>query len=295
MSKKARPLGDSSRDQVVGERLGGDDVAPDRDDPAAQRRRDAVGVAVRGDEDVARPDRAAVGLDDEAAVRLAPDRPRANALVQVRAGAIGRGGQPGEIAARVDQAAARARRARRGRRRCRSPRGRCSRGTIIDSTPIAARLARCCSRWTMCSAGPGELEVAALAEVAVDRLLRDQPLDGLVAVERVLVERRPELLAVALDQLARAPLVARVDDPAVAGRGAPAERVRLEQGDRHAPTRELAGGVDAGIAATDDDHVRGAGRSRPERSGRAGIVALHNERRSKSRFRRGVERRGHRR
>ena len=80
--------------------------------------------------------------------------------------------------------------------------------------------------------GVGELEVADLAEVAVDRLLGDQALDRLVALERVAVERPPGLLAVALDQLARTPLVARMDDPAVAGRGPEAERVRLEQGHR---------------------------------------------------------------
>ena len=69
----------------------------------------------------------------------------------------------------------------------------------------------------------GELEMADLAEVAVDRLVGDQPLDGLVAIERLAVERSPGVVAVAPDQLARAPLVAGVDDPAVPGRGAEAE------------------------------------------------------------------------
>ena len=36
----------------------------------------------------------------------------------------------------------------------------------------------------------GELEVADLAEVAVDRLLGDQALDELVGVERLAVQRR---------------------------------------------------------------------------------------------------------
>ena len=48
----------------------------------------------------------------------------------------------------------------------------------------------------------GELEVADLAEVAVDGLVGDQPLDRLVAVERLLVERAAGVLAVAPDELA---------------------------------------------------------------------------------------------
>ena len=107
MSKNARPLGEMSRDQLLGQWLAGDDVAADRDDPPAQRRCDAVGVAVRGDEDVPGQDRAALRLDDEPTVRLAADPASADALVQVRAGAIGRVDQPGEVAARVEQSAVR--------------------------------------------------------------------------------------------------------------------------------------------------------------------------------------------
>ncbi len=194
MSKNARPLGDSSCDQVLGERLAGDDVAADRDDPAAKRRRDPVGVAVRGDEDVARPDRPALRVHGEAAVGLAPDRPRPDALVQVRAGAIGGGGQPREVAAGMEEPAPRHDEAAvvrvgadlladlvtRDHRRGDADR-RQARLLLLEVDHVLA--------------GPGELEVAAFAEVAVDRLLGDQALDRLVAVERVLVERRPELLA----------------------------------------------------------------------------------------------------
>ena len=49
--------------------------------------------------------RAAFGLDDEAAVVLAPDRPRADTLVQVGAGSVGGGGESGEVATRVDEPA----------------------------------------------------------------------------------------------------------------------------------------------------------------------------------------------
>ena len=74
-----------------------------------------------------------------------------------------------------------------------------------------------------------ELEVTALAEITVDRLVGDEPFDGLVAVERLAVERAARLRAVPPDQLARTPLVAGMDDAAVAGRGAPAQRPCLEQ------------------------------------------------------------------
>ena len=110
-----------------------------------------------------------------------------------------------------------------------------------------------------------ELEVAAFAEVAVDRFLGDQPLDRLVAVEGLAVERVARLLAVALDQLARAVLVAGMDDPAVARRRAPAERPGLEERDRDPAPCQLAGRVDPGVAAADDDDVRGV-RQRPTRS-----------------------------
>src|SRR6185437_12357888 len=82
---------------------------------------------------------------------------------------------------------------------------------------------------------------------------------------RVAIERAAGLLTVAVDELARTPFVARMDDPAVAGRGPEAERVRLEQGHRAAGPGELAGGVDARIAAADDDDVGGV-RQRATRS-----------------------------
>ena len=72
----------------------------------------------------------------------------------------------------------------------------------------------------------GELEVPDLAEIAVDRLVGDQPLDRLVAVERLAVQGGAGLLAVPVDQLARPPLVARVHDPAVA-RGGPEAQVSV--------------------------------------------------------------------
>ena len=100
-----------------------------------------------------------------------------------------------------------------------------------------------------------ELEVAAFAEVAVDRLLGDEPFHQLVGVERLAVERLARLLTVALDQLPGAPLVAGMDDAAVPRGGAPAQRVRLEEGDGDPAPGQLPGRVDPRVAATDHDDV----------------------------------------
>ena len=56
-----------------------------------------------------------------------------------------------------------------------------------------------------------------------------------------------------------------MDDPAVAGRGSEAERVRLEQGHRAAGPGQLAGGIDARVASADHDDV-GRVRQRATRS-----------------------------
>ena len=63
----------------------------------------------------------------------------------------------------------------------------------------------------------GQLEVADLAELAVDCLVGDQPLDRLVAVERLLVQRAAGVVAIAPDEVLGTPLVAGVDDAAVPG------------------------------------------------------------------------------
>ena len=65
--------------------------------------------------------------------------------------------------------------------------------------------------------GVRQLERAVLAPVAVDRLLGDQPANEVEGVERVPVERGAGLVAVAAEQVGRAPLVAGVDDAAVPG------------------------------------------------------------------------------
>ncbi len=218
MSKNERPLRRELAGERLGQRLAGDDVAPDRDDPAAERRRHAVRVAVGRHEHVAGEDRPALGLDDEPAVGLAPDRRAPAPLVEVGAGPIGgrrrgpRSSVPGGAGRSRGRPARRSRRPSRSRSRIRS------RGTTVgldahDGEALPGVLELLDVRRRV-----GQLQVAGLAEVAVDRLVGDQPLDGLVAVERLAIERPAGLLAVARDQLARAPLVAGVDDPAVAGR-----------------------------------------------------------------------------
>ena len=93
----------------------------------------------------------------------------------------------------------------------------------------------------------------------VDRLVGDQPLDERVGVERVAEQGLAGLLAVALDERPRSPLVAGMDDAAVAGRAAEAERLGLDERDAGAAPGQLAGRGDPGVAATDDDDVRRVG------------------------------------
>ena len=107
--------------------------------------------------------------------------------------------------------------------------------------------------------------MADLAEVAIDRLLDDQPLDELVRVERLLVERPAGLRSVALDELAGAPLVAGMDDAAVPRRRTPTERMCLQERDPHSPACQLSRGGDPGIAPA-DDHDIGTRRERPPRA-----------------------------
>ena len=131
-----------------------------------------------------------------------------------------------------------------------------SRGTTVDVTPTEARLVARMLELGDVRRRIRELEVADLAEVAIDRLVGDEPLHQVVRVERLAVERRAGLLAVALDELAGAPLVAGVDDAAVPGRGAPAERVGLEQVTATPRRASSRAALMPGISATDDDDVR---------------------------------------
>jgi len=199
--------------------------------------------------------RAALGLDDEATVGLATDRPRPDALLQVGAGTIGRGGQPGEVATGMEEAAPREDEPAVVRVRAdlladplaRDDRGLDAHGREALTLVLEPGDVRWCIR---------QFDVTDLAEVAGDRLFGDEPLDGLVAIERLAIEGAAGVGAVALDQLGRPPFVAGVDDPAVARGSAPPERLRLKHGDRDAASRQFAGRVDPGISAADDDDVR---------------------------------------
>ena len=102
-------VGAPGRRQLVGEirreRLGGDDVAPDRHDPAADARGGAVRVPVRRDEDVPGEDRAPARLDHEPPVALAPDPEDRRPLVEIGAGPLGEPDEAGEPLGRMEDPA----------------------------------------------------------------------------------------------------------------------------------------------------------------------------------------------
>ena len=174
------------------ERLAGDDVRADGDDPPTERRHDPVRVAVRGHEHVAGLDRPARRLDDEPPVGLAPDRVGARApSCRLAPARIGGGGQPGEVAPGMEQRRCPRRRAPRSTRRCRSPRGSGRAARPCDDDADRGEAVAGVLELGDVRRGVRELEVTDLAEVAVDRLVGDQPLDELVRVERLAVERRP--------------------------------------------------------------------------------------------------------
>ena len=244
--------------EVGRERLARDDVAADRDDPSPESRGDPVRVPVGRHEHVPREDRAPVALHDEAAIGLSTDRPGSHALVEVGPGPVGGGGQPGEVPTRVEEAAALDHEcavvgvgadlladlgARHDRRR--HPHRCQARLGVLELGDM---------RWRI-----RELEVADLAEVAIDGLIGDEPLDQRVGVERLAVQSATRGLAEPLQQVGRPPLVPGVHDAAVAGRCPPTKRVCLEERRRDAASCKLARRVDAGVPTADHDHVRGVG------------------------------------
>ncbi len=89
--------------EILGQRLGRDDVTADRNDPAPQVRGDAVRIAIRGDEDVRAEDRSAIRLDDEPVIGLAPNRARPDALVELRPGPLGEPDEPDEPLRRMEE------------------------------------------------------------------------------------------------------------------------------------------------------------------------------------------------
>jgi hypothetical protein len=170
--------------------------------------------------------------------------------VQIGAGAVRGRGDPGEIAARMEERAAfdhEGAEVRIGADLLADALAGHDRGTDADESQTLASMLEL---WRM-RRRVRQLEVTDLAKVAVDRLLGDQLLHEPIGVERLTVERLAGLGAVALDEVAGAPLVARMDDAAVTGRRAPAERVRLDERDGHAAPGQLASRGDAGVAAPD--------------------------------------------
>jgi hypothetical protein len=204
---------------------------------------------------VVRHDRAAVRLDDDPAVALRSERPRADAAVEVGTGRLGQRHEAREPLARVEQSAALDGQA-----------GREGVGPDLGTQVLAANHARLDAHEREAVARVvevghvavpvGELEVAVLAEVRVDAVARDRVADVLIALERLAEQRAAALLAVAPDQLARPPLVARMDDPAVPRARAPAQLVRLDERHLRPLLGEAPRGRDTRVAATDDNDVR---------------------------------------
>ena len=58
----------------------------------------------------------------------------------------------------------------------------------------------------------GELQVADLTELAIDLLVRDEALDGLIAVQRLLIQRSSGVVAVARDEFLGAPFASSLTD-----------------------------------------------------------------------------------
>ena len=117
---------------------------------------------------------------------------------------------------------------------------------------------------------PGEREMARAHVIAIDRLVAHERLDQIEGVDRRAVEPIAQLGAVAGAQRARAPLEPGVDHPAVARRGAPAERLGLQDGDARPAARDVERGGDAGIAAAHDGDVDARGKRGPGVRGEGG-------------------------
>jgi hypothetical protein len=239
------------------------------------RRRSAIRVAVRGDEHVAGMDRPALGLHDEPTVGLPADRPDARPLVQLGARLLGQADEAGEPLAGMEQAARVDREAAVVRRRSDLIREPVARDHARRDAPRSADVGLGLELLGV-RAGRGELHVAVEPQLGLDPGVEDRPFEELGRFDRVAVQLHGELRAVALDQGARAPLVARVRDAAVAGRGTPAERPRLEDDDRRATGRQRTGRGEARVATANDHRVDAVGEvaARPVRQGGHGRVPV---------------------
>src|SRR5919197_4740025 len=240
--------------QVFGEWRGRDDVAADRQDPATQARDEAVGVAVGRDEDLAGLDPPARRFDHEFLLSGAAQGDGSCSFVEARARALRRGHEPGEPLAWVENAGTGGEE-RSVIRRAADLRHDVSLGD--DRRGNAGRLQAALRLLEVMQVGRGirELEVPALPKLAVDLLVRDHLLEELVPVERLAVQGAAPLPAIAAHELGRTPLVARMDNAAVARRRAPAERARLDEHDARALLGETPRRRDARVPPAHDHDV----------------------------------------
>ena len=241
MSKNARPFGESSACQLLGEWLGRDDVAADRDDPPAQRRherrrcsrssrRRRPSRGSRRDRSRRRSGRRPGGGSSRARTpswRSAPARSAAATspakYLPGWSSPLAGDGEPAVVRVAADLLA--------------QPLARHERGLDAERGEGLGRPRQVVGMRRRV----GEVEVAALAELAVDRLVGDQPLDERVGVERLAEQRRARSPRRSARSAPRAPLVAGMDDAAVAGRAAEARasrpRARVTAAPRRASSR----------------------------------------------------------
>jgi hypothetical protein len=211
-------------------------------------------------------DRATFGLNGEPAVSLSADGSCASVLVEVGASSFGRPHQAREVPARVQERAVR----HDQRAEVRIAADLLADGVARDDRGLDTHGGQTrLGVMQLLDVGwrVGELEVANLAEIAIDRLVDDQALDGGVAIEGFLVQEQTGFRAVTPNQLRRAPLVAGMHDAAIArGRAIP-KVPGFDERDGHASPGQFTRRVDPAVAPTDDDHVGHVGEwpARPRR------------------------------
>ena len=249
---------------VCSQRLGGDDVAPDRDHSTPQPRNEPITVAIRGHQDIAGLDVAAWSADIKTATPPSLDAGRRRVLVEVGAAIPSHPCEAGEILGRV-QAAALLEEQRavveRGANLGGKLHARDHAGGDPEPPPEDIRLFFEILEMRRLV---GELEMPGSGIVAIDLVDADRLLDqgegiqgGLVAITAA--PRVP------FEQGGEAELEPGMDHATVAAAGPPTKLVLLEQGDRAAAPRQPRCGHHPGVTSADDNGID-RGRERRDHS-----------------------------
>ena len=220
------------RGEVRRQRLGDDDVAADRHDPPPERRASAARVAVgrRRSRRVARIAPRDVSTTD----RPSAWRPDAGARGRPRGASPRRPPRGRRGPRRAWPGGARRsarRRARRSTRRCRSRSGGPIAATTCAGMPTPRSASTAPSKRGRVRGRRGEHDVAGAARTRRRSAVVHSALDVLEGLDRLAVERLGALDAVELARRGQRLLESRVAEAAVAGRGAPADPLGLEQDD----------------------------------------------------------------